>query len=96
MLFLVVFTMVVIGAVAYAISAAVKQAWVSDEQPPEAPADAAAAGLAMWESLEGALVAQLAADEITRRQYVHAMERLAAREDARNPLGVPPETDSAS
>lgn len=96
MLFLIVFTMVTIGAVAYAVSSAVKQAWVEDDQQPEAPADVAAAGFPTSESLEGALVVQLAADEITRRQYIHAMERLAAREDARNPLAVPPEIDSAT
>jgi hypothetical protein len=42
------------------------------------------------DSLEGALVAQLGAGEITRPQYLRAMERLAARDDERNPLVVPP------
>jgi hypothetical protein len=47
------------------------------------------------ESLEGALVAQLTAGDIARRQYLHAMERLAARDDERHPLTVPPKAGSA-
>jgi hypothetical protein len=42
------------------------------------------------ESLEGALVAQLGSGEITRGQYLRAMECLAARDDERHPL-VPPD-----
>jgi hypothetical protein len=41
------------------------------------------------ESLEGVLVSQLAAGEITSRQYLRTMESLAAREDERNPMSVP-------
>lgn len=48
------------------------------------------------ESLEGVLVAQLAADEITRHQYMRAMEQLAARDDERHPLSVPPEVGGAA
>lgn len=47
------------------------------------------------DSLEGALVAQLAAGEITGRQYQRAMEQAAARDDERHPLAIPPETGSA-
>ena len=47
------------------------------------------------ESLEGVLVAQLAAGEISRRQYRRAMEQAAARDDERHPLAIPPETGSA-
>lgn len=47
------------------------------------------------ESLEGVLVAQLAADEISRRQYQRAMAKLAARDDERRPLSVPPEQGPA-
>jgi hypothetical protein len=43
------------------------------------------------ESLEGALVGQLMTGEITRRQYLHAMCRLAARDAERHPLEVPPD-----
>ncbi|MEU7901611.1 hypothetical protein [Actinoplanes sp. NPDC049118] len=45
-------------------------------------------------SLEGVLVAQLVADAITRRQYVREMERVAARDDERHPLAIPPEIGS--
>jgi hypothetical protein len=41
------------------------------------------------ESLEGVLVRQLAAGEITRAQYLQAMSRLAERDAVRHPLEVP-------
>jgi hypothetical protein len=41
------------------------------------------------DSLEGALVAQLAAGAITRAQYLRAMEFIALREDCRDPLDMP-------
>jgi len=41
------------------------------------------------ESLEGALVAQLAAGAITRAQYLRAMEFIALRDDSRDPLEMP-------
>nr|WP_308129421.1 hypothetical protein [Actinoplanes polyasparticus] len=47
------------------------------------------------ESLEGVLVAQLTADEINRGQYIRAMAKVAARDDERHPLAVPPETGAA-
>jgi hypothetical protein len=43
------------------------------------------------ESLEGVLVGQLGSGEITRGQYVLAMEHLAARDAERHPLAVPPD-----
>lgn len=46
-------------------------------------------------SLEGVLVAQLVAGEITRAQYLKAVEGLAARDAERHPLTVPPEIGSA-
>jgi hypothetical protein len=48
------------------------------------------------ESLEGVLVTQLAAAEISRRQYLHAMECLAARDEKRRPLAVPDEAGPAT
>lgn len=45
-----------------------------------------------FESLEGALTAQVRTGEITRAQYRRAMAALAAQDDERNPLSVPPET----
>lgn len=47
------------------------------------------------ESLEGVLVAQLMAGEITRSQYLKAVERLAARENERQLPAVPPEIGPA-
>lgn len=42
-------------------------------------------------SLEGVLAVQLADGDITRSQYTRAMEQLAARDEERHPLSVPPE-----
>jgi hypothetical protein len=47
------------------------------------------------DSLEGVLLAQLATGEINRRQYLRAMELLAARDNERHPLTVPPENGPA-
>ena len=47
------------------------------------------------ESLEGVLVAQLLAAEISQLQYQHAIEGLAARDEDRHPLAVPPEIGPA-
>lgn len=66
-----------------------KQATASDGQ---ARTDASAA---RPESLEGVLVAQLMTGEITRGQYLRAIEGLAARDDERHPLAVPPEAGPA-
>ncbi|MEV4346481.1 hypothetical protein AB0J83_18600 [Actinoplanes sp. NPDC049596] len=62
-----------------------------------AAGDATTAGspLPRPESLEGVLVAQLAEGEITRGQYIRAMAKLAARDDERHPLAVPPEQGAA-
>ena len=57
---------------------------------PDVPAAAAAVEPA---SLEGVLVRQLTAGAINRRQYRHAMARLAASDAERHPLGMP--TDPA-
>jgi hypothetical protein len=40
-------------------------------------------------TLEGALVAELLSAEISASQYRHAVARLAARDDERNPVSVP-------
>ena len=52
---------------------------------------ASAGDVAQPESLEGVLVAQLGSEEITRGQYLRAMERVAARDAERHPLAVPPD-----
>jgi hypothetical protein len=48
------------------------------------------------ETLEGALVVQLVAGEITPPQYRYAMANLAVRDADRHPLTVPPDTGTAS
>ncbi|WP_145830872.1 hypothetical protein [Actinoplanes teichomyceticus] len=40
-------------------------------------------------SLEGVLAAQLLGGEISARQYVRALERIAARDERRHPMSVP-------
>ena len=56
---------------------------------PEVPPGAAAEDEPA--SLEGVLVTQLLTGEINRRQYRHAMGQLAARDEARHPMVVPPD-----
>ncbi|WIM99123.1 hypothetical protein ACTOB_002762 [Actinoplanes oblitus] len=41
------------------------------------------------DSLEGVLTGQLLAGEISSRQYVRALERIAARDERRHPMSVP-------
>jgi hypothetical protein len=41
------------------------------------------------DSLEGVLTAQLLGGEISSRQYVRALERIAARDERRHPMSVP-------
>jgi hypothetical protein len=53
--------------------------------PPSVPA------MAEPRSLEGVLTEQLAEGGINRRQYIRAMESLAARDAERHPLHVPPD-----
>ncbi len=48
-------------------------------------------GVPMPDSLEGVLTAQLLGGEISRRQYVRALERIAARDERRHPMSVPPD-----
>src|SRR5437868_408562 len=45
-------------------------------------------------SLEGVLVTHLATGGINRTQYLQEMEKLAARDEQRHPLTVPPETET--
>jgi len=54
-----------------------------------------AAPLGKPDSLEGVLVAQLVRGEITPTQYRRSVEGLAARDDDRNPLSVPPDLGPA-
>jgi len=59
---------------------------------PSKPDDSRAAAP---ESLEGVLVAQRLAGHISTTQYRHALEGLAARDEDRHPLSVPPDLGPA-
>ena len=70
------------------------------ERPPRPRMSAAAAQPAGTpagrpQSLEGVLVARLVAGEISGSQYRRAVEGLAARDDERHPMAIPPEIGSA-
>ncbi|GAA2648081.1 hypothetical protein [Paractinoplanes durhamensis] len=56
--------------------------WRADVKPP--PDEEVA-------SPEGVLAAQLARSDISHDEYVEAMEQLAARDEFRHPLVVPPD-----
>lgn len=62
----------------------------NEEQRAQEPAVAPAGPLDVATSLEGALTGQLLAGEISATQYRYALARLAARDDERHPLSVPP------
>ena len=79
---------IVVGIVAF-------YAWTEEDDKPETSATETPRTEAWPESLEGVMVAQLGTGEISRRQYVRAMERIAARDEERNPLGVPKDIGSA-
>jgi hypothetical protein len=97
MLFLLVYVLIVIAVCVFLV-------WPqTDRLPPrrrmpralDAPAKTGPPRPGRPESLEGVLVAKLMADEISRIQYLHAMAGLAARDDERHPLAVPPEIGPA-
>jgi hypothetical protein len=82
-----------------AVSLAAMWPWPEDEA--EAGEDGGArettvSGPRAPETLEGALVAQLVAGEISPPQYRHAMASLAVRDAVRHPLAVPPDTGPAN
>jgi hypothetical protein len=81
--------LIVLGMVLLVACAAL---WPDQEKPTAAePAGAEpAAPLDVATSLEGALASQLLAGEITPTQYQRALARLAARDDERHPLSLPP------
>ena len=98
MLFLTILTMTLVSCCAYAAWPSIRSIWTEEDgkpgRTPAAKSTPAAVRPAQPESLEGVLVAQLVAGEITLNQYVRAMERIAARDDERHPLAVPPEAGS--
>ena len=67
----------IVAAVLALLPAAARQ-----EEEPETPA-------VRPSSLEGVLVEQLIGGQISRRQYLRAVERIAARDDHRHPLTIP-------
>jgi len=85
---------VLIFAVTFVVSAVLMRP--HREDGPDADHAGTAPARRAPESLEGVLVAQLTGAEITRRQYTRAMEQLAARDDERHPLSVPPEVGGAA
>ncbi|MET8154391.1 hypothetical protein ACIBSW_35600 [Actinoplanes sp. NPDC049668] len=96
MLFLLMLTAFVACTCAYTIWLIVQDTSPDPEARPahEQIGPAAAGSRPEPGSLEGVLVAQLVAAAITRRQYVREMERVAARDDERHPLAIPPEIGS--
>ena len=89
MLFLVMF-------VATVVSICMLTVWARPAPGTDAaPAQQAAASPTRPESLEGVLVATLLAGDISTTQYRHAIEGLAARDEDRHPLSVPPDLGSA-
>ncbi|MCU7729442.1 hypothetical protein ODJ79_37485 [Actinoplanes sp. KI2] len=88
MLFLVVFLLLCTAMVWWAVLPLIRL------RDPD-PATAGESEAAPPASLEGVLVAQMMAGEITVGQYRRAVERLAARDDERHPLTVPPELGPA-
>ena len=93
MLGTILFILASAGLLGYAIWPAARDSWKRKDRPSP---DAGEGCCPAPESLEGVLVGQLAAAEISSRQYIRAMERLAARDDKRNPVVVPPETGSTA
>lgn len=97
MLFLTLFTILLFSICVRVVWPSVRTLWERDGESgrrPTTQAASVAVGSSRPESLEGVLVAQLATQEITRGQYLREMERIAARDDERHPLTVPPETGS--
>jgi hypothetical protein len=59
------------------------------------PVEAVTVASAEPASLEGVLVAKLLSGDISTIQYRHAVEGLAARDEDRHPLSVPPDLGPA-
>jgi hypothetical protein len=86
-------TMIVLVVVAFALVVIVTVfAWPAVEEPKPADEQAPVPDPEPKpESLEGVLVKQLLNEEISPRQYLHAMRFLAERDADRHPLLVPPD-----
>ena len=68
--------------------------WPTVAKSPE-PSEPSVSRVVEPESLEGVLVAQRLAGDISATQYRHAIEGLAARDADRHPLSVPPDLGPA-
>ncbi|GLY08729.1 hypothetical protein [Actinoplanes sp. NBRC 101535] len=90
MLLLDLFILVMLILAVYAVLPAFRSS--SGEGDPAGQAEGEAPAVAPT-TLEGALTGQLVRGEITRRQYRHALERLAARDDEVRPMTVPEKGD---
>lgn len=89
MIVMVVVTVVLLAVVAVCAWPALEDWKATDTESPGNDA-ATATAAAKPETLEGVLVRQLLSQEISRQQYLHAIERLAERDADRHPLSVPP------
>ncbi|GAA0581915.1 hypothetical protein GCM10010172_78700 [Paractinoplanes ferrugineus] len=104
------FFLILFGVVVLAVLALAAWTWPGLEQEVEQAAAAARLGVPRSGreprsdrrpepkpllSLEGVLVAQRVAGEITADQYRRAVEGLAARDEDRHPMAVPPENGTA-
>ncbi|MBO3738921.1 hypothetical protein [Actinoplanes flavus] len=84
--------MILLVATLGLIAAAILALWPAPgDRAHRAPAAAIAepAETARPTCLEGVLAAQLVGGDISRPQYLRAIERLAARDEERHPLAVP-------
>ena len=97
MLFLTLFVLIVVAICVFSVWPKIDGSSANPfrRRTPEAEQRPVGSPTVRPESLESVLVIQLMAGEITRDQYVHAVEGLAARDDERHPLAVPPETGAA-
>jgi hypothetical protein len=88
MLFALLLVVILIGSCVLAAWSNIR--WAAREAERE-PTGAASAPDRSPQTLEGILVGQLVAGEITGPQYRHAMATIAARDAERHPLEVPPD-----
>jgi hypothetical protein len=77
------------------VAASAWAAWpTSAEKPGGVGLESSATDRSRPDTLEGVVVDQLLDGLITPDQYLRAMEHLAASDDTRHPLAVPPEFGS--
>ncbi|GIF22559.1 hypothetical protein BJ973_002882 [Actinoplanes tereljensis] len=91
------FYLIVVSAMIITILAVSAWTWpaLAQEAEPSADPKPEPEASAPRQSLEGVLVTQLMAGEISTAQYRRAVEGLAARDEDRHPMAVPPENGTA-